>query len=94
MSRYMSASFQRMPWNSPIGRPNAVRSRSILDRLVERAFGEPERDAGIEAALGVEGVQQLLEAVLAQHQVLERQLAILEADLVQELAAHGVEACR
>ncbi len=34
--------------------------------------------------------QQLAEAVLADDQVLQRQLAVVELDLVQVLAAHGV----
>src|SRR5271166_4193772 len=63
----------------------------VAHRLLEGAFGEPERNAGIEATLGVEGGEQLPEPVLAQYQILRRQHAILEADLVQILAAHRVE---
>ncbi len=81
-----------MPWNSPIGRPERGALARVLDRLLERAFGKAERDAGVEAALRVERVQQLLEAVLAQDQVLQRQLAVLELDLGEVLAAHRVVA--
>src|SRR5260370_27878870 len=65
----------------------------IAYRLFERPLGEAQRDARVEASLRVEGRQQFLKAVLAQHQILGRQNAILEADLVQVLAAHrGVRA--
>ncbi len=47
---------------------------------------------GLRHALGVEGREQFAEAVLEQ-KVLGRQLAILEADLVQVLAAHRVVGC-
>jgi hypothetical protein len=63
----------------------------VAQRLVECALGEPERDRRIEAALGVECRQQLLEAAFAQQQVLRRQFAVLEPHLLQILAAHGVE---
>ena len=62
----------------------------VVAGLVERAFGQPERDAGVQATLGVEGGQQLAKAVLADHEVLQRQFAIVELDLVQVFAAHGV----
>ena len=62
----------------------------IVHRLVERALGETERDRRIQAALGVEGRQQLAKAILADDQVLQRQFAVVELDLVQIFAAHGV----
>src|SRR5450755_3681578 len=62
----------------------------VVAGFLERALGEPKRDARIEAALGVEGVQQLSKAVLADHQILQRQFAIVELDLVEVFAAHGV----
>ena len=83
-----------MPWNSPIGRPNAEPLARIAQRLVERALGEPERNAGIEAALGVERRQELLQPAFAEQEILRRQLAILEPHLVQVFAAHGVEFAR
>jgi hypothetical protein len=43
-----------------------------------------------EAALGIEGGELLAKAVLVQYQILGRQDAVLEADLMQILAAHRV----
>ena len=63
----------------------------IANSFLEGAFREPERDAGIEAALRIEGAEQAHEAVVAHHQIFERQLAILEANLMQVFATHGVE---
>ena len=65
----------------------------ILDRFLECTLGQAERDAGVETPLGVECGKQLAESVLAQDHVLERQLAVLEADLGEILAAHRVIAC-
>ena len=76
----------------------------IGDRLAEHACARarsctassnapsarPSEIARVEAALGVEGGQQLAEAVFADHQVLQRQFAVVELDLVQVLAAHRV----
>ena len=54
------------------------------------ALGQPQRDRRVEAALGVESVQEPPESVVLHDQVLQRQLAVLEADLGQVLAAHRV----
>src|ERR1700730_9398341 len=62
----------------------------VAHRFFERTLGEAQGDARVEAALRVEGRQQFAKPVLAQHQVLGRQEAILEADLVQVFAAHRV----
>src|SRR3546814_16168705 len=50
----------------------------IAQILAERTLRQSERDRGIHAALGVEGAQQLAEAVFADDQVLKRHLAIIE----------------
>ena len=90
MSLYISAIFQRMPWKLADRAAERLALLGVAHRLFERALGEAQRDAGVEAALRVEGRQQFPEAVLAQHQILGRQNAILEADLVQVFAAHRV----
>ena len=38
----------------------------------------------------LKAVKQLAKAVVADHEILQRQFAIVELDLVQVLAAHGV----
>ena len=90
MSLYMSASFQRTPWDAASGLPKDLPPAHVVHRLVERAFRQAERDAGVETALGVEGGEQLAKAVLADDEIFQRQLAIVELHLVQVLAAHGV----
>src|SRR3546814_4408429 len=50
----------------------------IAQSLAERTLRQSERDRGIHAALGVEGAQQLAEAVFADDQVLKRHLAIID----------------
>ena len=70
--------------------PNTGAVPDIVAGFLEGAFGQPQRDARIEAALGVEGVQQLAKAVVANDEILQRQFAIVELDLVQVFAAHGV----
>src|SRR5205807_7732177 len=42
----------------------------IVAGFLKSAFGQPKRYARIEAALRVEGVQQLSEAVIANHEIL------------------------
>ena len=80
-----------MPWNSPIALAEGAALAGVAQRLVEGAFGEPERDRRVEAALGVEGRNELLEAAFAEQQVFRRQLAVLEPYLGEIFAAHGVE---
>ncbi len=65
MSRYISASFQRIALELADRAAEGGAVARVLDRLLERAFGEAQRDAGVEAALRVERVQELAEAVLA-----------------------------
>src|SRR3546814_17877295 len=64
----------------------------IAQSLAERTLRQSERDRGIHAALGVEGAQQLAEAVFADDQVLKRHLEIIELDLRKVLTNHGVVA--
>ena len=83
-----------MPWNAadraPEGRPVA----QIAHRFVEGALRHAERNARVQAALRIERRKQPAEAVVAHHQMVERQLAIREPHFVQILAAHGVVAAR
>ena len=90
MSLNMSASFQRMPWKSAIGLPKIGALAHIVHRLVERALRQAERDRRIQATLRIERAQQLAKAVFPDHQIFQRQFAVVELDLVQVLAAHGV----
>ena len=90
MSRYISASFQRMPWKSAIGLPKTVRSRTYLTASSKAPSARPSEIDGLRQRCVLKAVEQFAEAVLAQHQVLQRQFDILEADLVQVLAAHRV----
>ncbi len=62
----------------------------IAHRFFEGALGKAQRNAGVEATLGIEGGEQFAKAVLAQYQIFWWQYAILEPDLVQILAAHRV----
>ena len=62
----------------------------IVHRFVERALGQAQRNRRVQAALRVERGQQLAESVFLDHQVFQRQFAIVELDFVQVLAAHGV----
>src|SRR5262249_28753276 len=62
----------------------------VANGLLEGALGETERNAGVETTLRIEGRQQFAKPVLAQHQILGRQNAIFEPDLVQVFTAHRV----
>src|SRR6202008_501631 len=62
----------------------------VVAGFFESDPGKPKRYARIEAALGIEGGQQLAKAVVANHEILQRQFAIVELDLVEVLAAHRV----
>jgi len=67
--------------------------RSVPDVFAgffKRALGQPKRYTRIEAALRVEGVQQFSKSVIANHQILEWQFAIVELDLMEVFAAHRV----
>jgi hypothetical protein len=87
----MSASFQRMPWKSPIGRPNC---RVAQGQLVG-ALGQPERHRGRAQPLAVVGAHQVLEAVgrAHQHLVLGDPAAVeVEPPLRDAAQPHGVVA--
>ncbi len=62
----------------------------ILDGFFEGSFGHAQRNAGVQATLGVERGEQFLEAALAQDHVLQRHFDVVELDLCEVLAAHGV----
>src|ERR1700675_3834846 len=90
ISRYTLCEF---PARTLIVPDRLSKHRSVLDILTgffKRPLGQPKRYARIEAALRVEGVQQLAKPVVANHEILQRQFAVVELDLVEVLAAHGV----
>ena len=83
-----------MPWKSPMRRPKAVRSRAYLIASSNAPSARPSETLGLRQRCVLKADSSLLEAVLPQDHVLERQLAVLELDLGQVLAAHRVIACR
>src|SRR5882762_7020652 len=60
----------------------------IFAGFFKSALGQPKRYTRIEAALRVEGVQQLSKAVVANYEILQRQFAIVKLDLVKIFPAH------
>ena len=64
----------------------------FLAGRLERTFDKSERHARIETTLGVESRKELLEAVLAQDDIFDRHLDVLELDLGQ--VSEGEEKAR
>ena len=70
--------------------PEGAAVARVLDGFFQRAFGQTQRHAGVEAALRVECADHLAKATFLENQIFQRQLAVIKANLRQIFAAHGV----
>ena len=78
-----------MPWKSAIARPNTLRSLAYLTASSNAPSARPSEMLGFRQRCVLKALRSLRKPS-SEDEVLRRQLDILEADLVQILAAHRV----